>query len=688
MQENYLKMVLEKLNNRIKELDISIDVGQKDIEEMHDYYWSNYTEMDEYGYENFDNQQALLTQINANSQALDLRRRFKKMQNSPYFGRIDFVYEDENEPESYYIGIGNFSEGAGHTPLIVDWRAPVAGLFYDYDKGEASFETPEGVMEGEITSKWQYKIKQGRMVYAFESDVKIDDEILKSELGNNGDVKLKNIVSTIQKEQNQIIRNLKDKILVVQGAAGSGKTSIALHRIAYLLYHERKSLKASNVLILSPNGVFSDYISHILPELGEENIREMSFDIFAYRELKGIAADCEERYDQIERLLKAEKEEIYKNTDIVSRYNYKQSGEFANELNGYVLELESDLMNFKDIRYRFVQKSAKDLMELFYYKFPDIPLLSRMEAVAEYVIDEAETLNGRSLDELEMAIIMESFNRMYRTTDIYKLYDEFLETMDMPGLPDAPLEKRKLRYEDVFPMLYLKYQLQSRTGKREIKHLVIDEMQDYSYIQYLIIKKLFDCKMTILGDKAQTMADDRSDVMKFMPKIFGRDIKTICINKSYRQTMEIARYAQSITDDTDIELLERHGKEPEIISGVSESESIQKIADVLSGNMDKFDTFAVITMTDEEAQNAYKLLKDILNEKGVDTEKNLSYINRDSKEFKKGVVVTTFYLAKGLEFDQVHCLYEEKQNANLHKQAKYIMATRALHELYVYEYKK
>lgn len=681
MQNNYLDMVLEKLNKRIQELNITIDEGARDIEEMHEYYWANYTEMDEYGYENFDNQQALLTQINANSQALDLKRRFNKMIDSPYFARIDFKYEDEDVPESYYIGIGNFSEGAGHTPLIVDWRAPVASLFYDFDKGKASFETPQGVMEGEITSKWQYKIKNSKMVYAFESDVKIDDEILKNELGNNGDVKLKNIVSTIQKEQNLIIRNLSDKILVVQGAAGSGKTSIALHRIAYLLYHDRKNLKASNVLILSPNGIFSDYISHILPELGEEHIKEMSFDIFAYHELKGIVSDCEEKYDQIERMLEIESNPIYEGLNLDERYRYKQSKDFAQEINGYVLELESELMKFKPIKYKFIYKSAEDIMELFYYKFPDIPLLSRMEAVAEYVIDEAETLNGRSLDDIEMAIIMESFRQMYVTTDIYKLYADFLDRMDMPQIADAQYENRKLRYEDVYPVLYLKYQLLGRNNKREIKHLVIDEMQDYSYIQYLIIQKMFDCKMTIVGDKAQTMEESQSDVMKFLPKIFGKNIKQICINKSYRQTVEIAGYAKNIIGDTDVELLERHGMPPQIEKGISLDEGILKIADVLSGNEDKYDTFAVITMNAADAKYTYDKLNEMLEQK-------VYLLDRDSKEFKKGIVVTTFYLAKGLEFDQVHAVYDETGDRPLHTQAKYIMATRALHELYIYEYRK
>ena len=210
MKENgnaYLDMVLEKLRARIETIDASIEEGQREIEGMHEYYWDNYTEMDQYGYENFDNQQALLQQVNANQEQLSLRRRFQKMLDAPFFGRVDFLYDGDDEPESFYIGIGNFAEAAGRLPLVYDWRAPVSGLFYDYDRGPASYMAPIGELTGEITSKWQYKIRRGKMLYAFESDVKIDDEILKAELGANGEVRLKNIIRTIQKEQNAIIRN-------------------------------------------------------------------------------------------------------------------------------------------------------------------------------------------------------------------------------------------------------------------------------------------------------------------------------------------------------------------------------------------------------------------------------------------------------------------------------------------------
>lgn len=201
------------------------------------------------------------------------------------------------------------------------------------------------------------------MIYEFESDVKIDDEILKAELGSNGEVQLKNIIRTIQKEQNAIIRNTKDRIMVIQGAAGSGKTSVALHRIAYLLYHDRQNLKSSNILILSPNGVFSDYISHILPELGEENIKEMSFDLFAYKQLRDTVSDCEDRYDEIERRIRFPQK--------ASLAEEKQSMEFINLMERYLVELEDRLMNFKDVEYKGFVKKESEIIELFYFKFQD-----------------------------------------------------------------------------------------------------------------------------------------------------------------------------------------------------------------------------------------------------------------------------------------------------------------------------
>ena len=672
----YLQYVLKCLNDRLAQADAAILEGEKEIEDMHEYYWENYTEMDQYGYEDYDNQQALFRQMNANEEQFRLRKRFKKMQDSPFFGRVDFRYDGDEEAETFYIGIGNLSESAGSLPLVYDWRAPVSGLFYDYDKGPASYEAPSGIFEGEVTSKWQYKIRKGKMLYEFESDVKIDDEILGAELGSNGEVQLKNIVRTIQKEQNEIIRNTKDKIMVIQGAAGSGKTSVALHRIAYLLYHDRENLKSSNVLILSPNGVFADYISHILPELGEENIREMSFDLFAYRELKDIVGDCEDRYDQIEHTVL--------NPKIQDICREKQSPEFVSKLDGFVLRLEDELMNFRDVEYRGCTLSEKEIIDLFYFKFLDVPLLSRMHSVAEYFIDQVETLRDRDLSDEEREEVMECFRSMYETRDCYVLYSRFLEKEGYRPLPHCQIEKRRLRYEDVYPVLYLKYTLYQCRNHHGIKHVVVDEMQDYSWIQYLLIHKMFPCRMTILGDKAQTMEDETQDVLKFLPKIFGKDIRKIVMNRSYRNTMEVAQYANHLTGIEDMELFERHGEPVDERIFSSTEKALETVLEKWLNRREEFETEALIFLTEREAEHAFLYIEKRLKEIAPEAENQLCYMNRDSQSFKKGLTVTTFYLAKGLEFDQVFGIFEEDRESGLQCQAKYITATRALHELHMY----
>lgn len=664
----YLEYVKEQLHTSIEELNKKIDDVDKDISGMHEYYWENYTEMDQYGYENYDNQQALLLQVNTNQENRKRRMILRKMEDSPFFGSVEFQYEGEEEGETFYIGIQNFSLGGGKIPLIYDWRAPVSSLFYDYDKGEASYLAPGGLQEGEILSKWQYKIRYGKMVYEFESDIKIDDDILKQELGANGDVKLKNIIRTIQKEQNQIIRNRADKFLIIQGAAGSGKTSVALHRIAYLLYHERERLNSSNILVLSPNGVFSDYISHILPELGEENIQEMSLDVYAYRELQGIVQDCEDRFHEIERgIAGISKEEE-------ARFRFKQSQQMLQEMEGFLIELEDRLVDFHKITYKTMEISEEEIRQFFYYKFMDQPILSRIDSIRDYYLDQWETLRGKDLPEEERELWKEKFDRLYITKDLYKIYNWFLESLGYPTLPDVSPEQRILPYEDVYPMLYLKSRLLKKVKGKKIRHLVIDEMQDYSYLQYVLLKELFSCNMTILGDKQQTVDSQVQDVLEFLPQIFKKGRKTVVMNKSYRNTWEISRYAQEISGDDTIQYVDRHGKEV----GNAQCENLKEVIDYVEKELrlskDAFETAAILTMTDKEAAALYEQYK------GVRSDVQL--LHRDSTAFKKGLTITTFYLAKGLEFDQVYLLGGEKTNP-YYKQFQYIGATRALHELYI-----
>lgn len=669
-EAEHLDEIIQKINRRISETKAALFRGQKEIDSMHDYYWQNYTEMDQYGYEDYDNQQALLEQVNANNQQAKREKRLKRMLDSPYFGRVDFTYEDEAVPETFYIGIGNFAESPGAIPLIYDWRAPIGGLFYDYDKGQASYTAPSGIIKGEIESKRQYKIKNGRLIYMFESDTKIDDEILKAELGSNSDVQLKNIVRTIQREQNAVIRNTKDWILVIQGAAGSGKTSIALHRIAYLLYHDRENLKSSDILILSPNSVFSDYISHILPELGEENIREISFDLFAYKELRCIAGDCEDRCDYLERQIKFSDEKAKR------RFKEKQSLSFIGQMEGFLARMEEELVKFRPVMFKGLKKSEEEIIRLFYFKFQNAPLLKRMDVIKEYFADEYETLFGRELSDEESEYMQGMFDRMYETKDIYVIYNRLLCACGYESLPDAPLEKRKIPYEDVYPLLYLKYRLYGHSPRKEIRHLVIDEMQDYSYLQYTILNQMFSCRMTILGDRAQTLDDENQDVLDFLPKIFGKKLKKIIINKSYRNTLEIARFSAKLSGISGVSFLERHGKDVEERTFLKLDELLEAVSENISK---KYETAAVLTMTEEAAYDIYRLLKERLKKQALP----VHYVDRNSTAFKSGLTVTTYYLAKGLEFDQVFAAFPRKEHSFL-RQALYISATRALHELYVY----
>ena len=389
--------------------------------------------------------------------------------------------------------------------------------------------------------------------------------------------------------------------------------------------------------------------------------------------------------DQIERSLNF--------PDMPSLYKEKQSREFLNQMEGYLTSLEDELMDFRDVEYKNFTKKEEEIIDLFYFKFQDIPLLSRMEAVAENFIDEVETLRDNDMDEEERAIVMEKFMNMYETQDLYVIYSRFLESCGYPGLPHVQLQERKLRYEDVYPVLYMKYRLLRQTSHNGIKHLVVDEMQDYSRLQYLILKMMFPCRMTILGDKAQTMEDEAQDVPGFLPKIFGKEIRRIVMNKSYRNTVEIASYANQLAGITDMDLFDRHGQPVEELFFKGKKQqameaALDELVNKLQLGAEQFETAALILRTESEAKEAARILKEKLENTGFDMENRFSYLHRDSTSFCKGLTVTTFYLAKGLEFDQVFSLFPAADQSPIAKQGRYIAATRALHKLHMYEYGK
>lgn len=677
LENAHLSMVLEKLDAAAADLMDHLSSKQREIVKMKQYYWENLNEFDEYKYEDLANRQMIDAEIDAAAERMKKLRLYRKLQDSPYFGRIDFLYEGEEEPETYYIGIGNFSPKKSAEPLIFDWRAPVAGLYYDYDRGPACFTAPAGLISGEITRKLQYKIEGGKLLYLMENDMKIDDEILVRELSLHADAKLKSIVATIQREQNQIIRNRRDRILAVQGAAGSGKTSIALHRVAYLLYNNRKELTSRNILILSPNTIFSDYISTILPELGEENIREMSFDELAEKELAGITG-FESRYAQLEYLLtKPADPAVRKRRE--ERIMLRQSLSFLKSLDSYIASLTADIIDCRDLAFKKIYRPAESIRILFTEKFRLVPLLKRMKAVAEYIIDEEETLTGREIDVIEAGVIERKLFEMYRTTDIRSIYSGFLysigEDIDdvMSGLLD---------YEDVYPLIYLKNLLYGIDPDSDIKHLVIDEMQDYTPVQYALIRRMFRCPMTILGDRAQIMDGSPSEILSVLPEVFGNEVRTVVLDKSYRSTYEISSFAGKLIGQTDVTYFERHGEEPVITECADYPGMIRRLSESIAAGRAVYETTAIICRTAGDASAVWQALR----QSGELKPSDIALQTEEDTSFHKGIVVTTFYLAKGLEFDSVHVpgVTAEAYRTGLDRQALYIACTRALHRLSLY----
>lgn len=702
-EEQFLEDTLAKIQDAARELQDKLMLGSNQMEEMQEYFWENYNEFDEYGYEYSMNRQSMEMEAGSLQAMKKEYRQYERMLDTPYFGRIDFIFDGEDFEDSYYIGIGSFTPKKAFTPLIYDWRAPISSLFYDFDAGQASYMAPAGEMTGTITKKMQYKIRKGKMIYALETNLKIDDDILRTELSTHADATLKSIVTTIQKEQNQIIRNEKDHILIVQGSAGSGKTSIALHRIAYLLYHHRDSMKASQILILSPNEIFADYISHILPELGEENILETTLDHLAYKELKDLA-EPETRYEYLEKTLNMDAKESLEQR---KNLEYKSGESFTRELFAFALMQEDALMELTAFKYGKVSLHVEEMRKLFYEKFSRHPLLKRMDAIAEYIVDADDTLKDsgsqRALEDYDMYADREGFEmseanesvqhtvsdpgyarkqlrKMYISTNLIDIYNMFLIEQDLDTLP---LDLKKIPYEDVYPLLYLKFLLEGTGKYRTMKHLVIDEMQDYTYLQYTILQMMFQCPMTILGDKEQGMEMETASLLEFLPKIFGKSAKVMVLDKSYRSTTQISGFAARLAGLADYSCFDRKGEPVGCHFFEKQEDMVKELVSKLQKQQET-DTHAILCKTKKDADKIKVLLEKYAREHDLDMP--FDYLSSESEHFGKGISIMPFYLAKGLEFDNVHVVFADEENfpEKRYIQILYIMATRALHTLDFY----
>lgn len=403
----------------------------------------------------------------------------------------------------------------------------------------------------------------------------------------------------------------------------------------------------------------------------------MTLDDFVYHSLKEYG-EAEDRYDEIEKILHEKEPEEYFLVNSLKPFTkeaaYKQTRAYIEELNAFILELEWELVELKDFHYKNMRLKASELSDLFYERFSETPILSRMKKIGEYLIDAEETLRNKNIKEEEKQEILDQFYRMYETTNLLEIYNRFLEKS---GREPMDTSDGILRYEDVYPLLYLKYAVSEGQKRRSVKHLVIDEMQDYTYLQYVLIDRLFDCPMTILGDKVQTMAEKRQDVLDYLPKIFGKNVHCVYLDKSYRSTSEIMDFANRILGESGMQTIERHGEEPVVFYAKTNEDMYAKLAEDLEKETNA-ETTAILCLTAEHAENVCKELK----KRAVKTE--LSLLKKDSMRFQKGISVMPFYLAKGLEFDSVFVPDLQDYTLPLHRQALYINATRALHMLWLY----
>lgn len=650
-----------------------------------------------------------------------LQEKYERLVLSPYFGRIDFRENGNESPEKYYIGTANLVDD-GCDILVYDWRAPVSGMFYDYEIGKACYKCPEGDIHGEITLKRQYKISGGKIEYMFDSNLKIDDEILQEILGKSTDSKMKTIVTTIQREQNKIIRNEEYKNLIVQGPAGSGKTSIALHRIAYLLYTHRDDISSQNIIIFSPNQIFNDYISNVLPQLGEENMLQTTFKEYMHKVL-GSELKLEDNYDMMEYILSSGDGISYQKR--VANIKFKSSPEFADVLKKYAAYLEKTDRGFNDLIFggRLII-SAEDLRQLYYKDYFKLPLRKRLQKIRERILYLLKPYEEERIDEVVGAlddsgaymhrreaarkgkdIVMEEMRHIYdeidritefKLIDVYKKLIENLEYfLKASGVEYSKkaideikshtlenLEARQLNYEDQPPLLYLKGALGDLPKTTDIKYVIIDEAQDYTPVQYEIFHQLFGhAGITMLGDINQSINPFMNiGDYKNIEHIFPKDKTCIMkLTKSYRSTAEITEFSRRLLlDEAEGESVERHGDKPLVLGFAGEEEIKARIPEDIKGFRDKgYKSIGIITRTKRETKEVYNFLKDRVRVKAITSEE---------EEYLSDAVIIPAYLAKGLEFDVVLIYNAGNKNYSCEEERLllYTACTRALHVLRVY----
>jgi DNA helicase II / ATP-dependent DNA helicase PcrA len=647
-------------------IDTRLGDYAREIQARKEYLWEARRDMDHI--EKIAVRQTIEQTLDSAEVLKEQQQKLHRLVRSPYFGRFDFLKDGEADAEAVYVGVHHFRDESARETLVYDWRAPIASMFYDFETGPASYRSPGGEVAGRLTLKRQFRIREGKMEFVLESGVNIVDDVLQEELSRASDDEgMKNIVATIQRDQNAIIRNDEAHTLIIQGVAGSGKTSIALHRIAFLLYRYKETLSSSDILIISPNRVFADYIGNVLPELGEEQVAEIGMETLA-AELLDHQYRFQTFYEQTAQLLEKDDDALRE------RISVKSSPEFLRKIESYADHLDAGSFVAEDWRFGRGRIVPGWFLAEAWQRNRGVAVTERISRVITATEQQVAVHYRRELQAEERRALREAVRGMVRAVTLRQAYQGLFEWMGRPNL-FRPAGGR-LEYADVFPLIWLRMRLEGvRNPRRDVRHLLIDEMQDYTLVQYAVLARLFTCQMTVLGDATQSVnpysASTAEQIQRTLPSA-----TRVKLTRSYRSTWEIMQFALAIAPNPELEAMKRHGEPPRVITCKRPAQMIEHMAGEIEAFGDSgHHSLAVIARTQRQANRLHKALA------GAGIEARL--LEADSVGFSSGIIVCTAHLAKGLEFDRVIVadVSANHYRSDMDRNLLYVACTRAMHRL-------
>lgn len=676
-------------------------------------------------------------------------KNLKMVINKPYFARVDFIEKGDIKRDAFYLGKVMVTDHNTLEQIVIDWRAPIADLYYEGRLGEANYNCPAGNIEGEIKLKRQYFFnKDGELENVMDIDITTNDEMLQPFLAANSDTRLKNIISTIQAEQNKIIRSEMWRPLVVQGVAGSGKTTIALHRIAYLIYNYDKNFFPEEFLIIAPSKFFLNYISNVLPDLGVERVQQSTYEDIAF-EIIGDEFDIEDPNEKLAIIIDNNKSDKEKEmSKVIEQASIlKSSIRFKNMLDEYLYELEKRFIPDEDFKIdKYVFMKREDIHHLYFREYANLPICRRIEEIVKHLKNSVMMRSGEILKDIEEErdykiakvkaeepieeIRLSMIRNLYgdaeklaksvikdakkhalnyfganKVMTPLKYYKEFLDVY-FEQIASERIDKRQIKYikdsfaaaqrkgkiemEDIAPLMYIKCMVHGVKTKFELKHIVVDEAQDFSEFQFYVFKKIIKSNsMTILGDLAQGIYYYRGtrNWQKTMSIVFGEDsdLKYLTLKKTYRTTEEIMNVANKVISNIN-DVLNCELGEPVMKNGAPVTfkhfENHSDMINQIKARLEEFKQkgFTNIAIIGKTIPDCLKLQQELNNDE-------IHMISSKDAEYNGGINICPSYLSKGLEFDAVIITDTDVNNytkSEVDTKLLYVCITRAMNTLDIY----